>query len=131
TCMVHETFTPEQVDNYRQAFPGIQVFAHIECRPEVVAKADHAGGTSDMSRFVKNSNAGTFMLVTECGMSDMLQVAHPDKKFVVPCAICPHMKKINLENVLASLKEDKYEIIIEEQTRKKAEKAVNKMLELS
>ena len=131
TCMVHETFTPEQVDNYRQAFPGIKVFAHIECRPEVVAKADHAGGTSDMSRFVKNSNAGTFMLVTECGMSDMLQVAHPDKKFVVPCAICPHMKKINLENVLASLKEDKYEIIIEEQTRKKAEKAVNKMLELS
>ncbi len=128
---MHETFSAEQVENYRKAFPGIKVFAHIECKPEVVAKADFSGSTSDMSRFVKESSAEQFMLVTECGMSDMLQVQHPEKKFVVPCAICPHMKKINLENVLASLKEDKYEIVIEEETRKKAEKAVNKMFELS
>ncbi|MBI2597788.1 MAG: quinolinate synthase NadA [Candidatus Diapherotrites archaeon] len=114
TCIVHETFSPEQIDAYRGTYPDIKVLAHTECKPEVVAKADLAGGTSDMSRYVQNSSAGTFMLVTECGMSDMLQVQFPHKKFVVPCAICPHMKKINLENILASLKEDKYEIIVEE-----------------
>jgi len=131
TCIVHETFTPQQVDDYKKTYPGLKVLAHTECKPEVAEKADLVGGTSDMTRYVKNSSSNTFMLVTECGMSDMLQVQYPQKKFVVPCAICPHMKKINLENILTSLKEEKFEIFIEESIRKKALKAVDKMLELS
>ena len=131
TCIVHETFTAEQIDNYRQAFPEIKVLAHAECKPEVASKADLVGGTSSMEHFVQNSAAKEFMLVTECGMSDLLQVQYPDKKFVVPCAICPHMKKINLENILASLQEEKYEIMIEETMRKKALKAVERMFELT
>jgi len=131
TCIVHETFSAEQIDNYKKTYPGIKVLAHTECKPEVVERADLAGGTSDMTKYVQNSNAETFMLVTECGMSDLLQVQHPEKKFIVPCVICPHMKKINLENILESLKEEKYEIVIEEEIRKKAQKAVDKMLEMS
>ena len=131
TCIVHEAFTPDQIDNYKKAYPGLKILVHTECKPEVVAKADLAGGTSDMTRFVKNSNAKNFMLVTECGMSDMLQVQYPEKNFVVPCAICPHMKRINLENILSSLKEEKFEIYVEEDIRKKALIAVEKMLELS
>lgn len=131
TCIVHETFSPEQIDEHRKAYPGIKVLAHTECKPEVIAKSDLAGGTSDMTRYVQNSGASTFMLVTECGMSDMLQVQHPKKKFVVPCAICPHMKKINLENILESLREEKFEVKVAEPVRRKALKAVEKMFELT
>ena len=90
-----------------------------------------AGGTSDMQRFIQNTDAKQIMLVTECGMSDMLKVEHPEKEFIAPCIICPHMKRINLENVLTSLKENKFEIKIEESVRQRAFKSVSRMLELS
>ena len=130
-CIVHETFTPEQVQRYKRTYPEMKVLAHTECHPGVVELADLAGGTSDMQRYVEKTDARRIMLVTECGMSDMLQVHHPEKEFIVPCSICPYMKKTHLENALECLKNESPEITVEESIRKRAEKAVNRMLEIT
>ena len=45
-CEVHERFTPSEIAELREAYPGIVVLAHPECPPEVVAAADYSGSTA-------------------------------------------------------------------------------------
>lgn len=130
-CIVHEQFKPWQIDQYRQLYPEGKVLAHTECPPEVIAKVDLAGGTSDMISYIKNSPAKKFMIVTECGMGEMLQVQHPDKYFTTPCTICPHMKTIHLENVLIALEQEIHEITVPAPIAEQAKKALDRMLALS
>jgi len=129
-CIVHEQFTAGQVMEYKHQFPGMKVLAHLECPPEVIALADASGGTIDMYNYVKNSDAEKFMLVTECGMSDLVRAKFPEKQFINPCSICPYMKKINLENAFVSLEEEKFEINVEKETAEKAKKALDRMIEI-
>lgn len=130
-CIVHEQFTEGQIVSYKKTYPGLKVLVHTECTPAVVKHADMAGSTSQMQKYVESTNAKQLMLVTECGMADMLKARHPEKDFIAPCIICPYMKKNHLENILASLREEKFEIKVGEATRKKALKAVQRMLDLS
>lgn len=130
-CMVHEQFDTQDIENYRAAFPGIAVISHPECAPEVVQASDFSGSTSMMTDFIRKSSAKKIMLITECSMSDNLRAQFPDKDFQVPCTICPHMKKITLQKVLQSLKEDIYAIEIPPHIAQRARLAVERMLELS
>jgi len=129
-CIVHESFTEKQIDEVKKTNPGIKIFAHLECSPAVVRKADAVGSTSQMEEFIKkNKKTKKFMLVTECGMSDLLKAKYPEKEFIIPCSMCPYMKKITLQKILESLEKEKPEIKIAEKTRIKALKAVKRMIE--
>lgn len=130
-CMVHEQFTVTDIEAYRKEFPDIQVLSHPECSPEVVKASDYSGSTTQMFQFIQNSKAKKIMLITECSMSDNLRSQFPDRDFQVPCTICPHMKKITLEKVIRSLKEDIFEVVIPEEMASKARRAVERMLEFS
>ena len=130
-CMVHEQFTVADIQNYREQFPGIEVIAHPECPPEVVKAADYSGSTAGMENHIAASSSKKIMLITECSLSDNLRARFPDRDFQVPCTICPHMKKITLEKILRSLKEDIYAIEIPEAIAKKARRAVERMMEIS
>lgn len=132
-CIVHETFTTAQVDAVREAYPDVKILVHTESPEAVVAAADLAGGTGDMIRYVKQSPSKTFMLVTECGLSERLKVELPDRQFVGTCTLCPHMKKINLANVEQVLEHPRPDQIIDipEDIRLRAARAVDRMLALS
>ncbi|MBE7210655.1 MAG: quinolinate synthase NadA, partial [Gluconacetobacter diazotrophicus] len=102
-CEVHERFTPDEIRRLRAEHPGIVVLAHPECPPEVVAEADFAGSTAHMSEFVAGGKASRVVLITECSMSDNLQVQHPQVDFIRPCNMCPHMKRITLGAIRRAL----------------------------
>jgi quinolinate synthase len=129
-CMVHEQFSVEQLKAYRQQFPGLVILAHPECSPEVCDEADFVGSTTGMTSFVDRTDEQRILLVTECSMSDNVQEAHPDKELVRPCTLCPHMKKITLENTLAALREGKYEVDVPAEVRVRAHTALARMLEI-
>jgi len=129
-CVVHEIFTPEQIDAYKKQYPDAKVLSHLECDSSVIALSDLAGGTSDMYNYIKNSDAKQFMLVTECGMSDLLRSHFPAKQFITPCSICPYMKKIHLDNVLESLEKEKFGVKIPEDIRVRAQKSLERMLQI-
>jgi quinolinate synthase len=129
-CIVHEQFTVDQIRAYREQYPGIEVIAHPECSPEVCQEADFVGSTTGMIGYLDDARSNRVIMVTECSMSDNVQEAHPDLEFVKPCTLCPHMKKITLENTLASLQELRYEIEIPEEVRVRALRAVDRMLEV-
>ena len=67
------------------------------------------------------------MMVTECSMSDNVQIENPNVKFIKPCNLCPHMKKITLPKVLDCLENETNEIIINNEIIEKARLSVERM----
>lgn len=132
-CVVHQDFDERKVEAMRKQFPGIAVLAHSECPPAVAQSADMMGGTTDMERYVKNSDAPLFMLVTECGLSDRLRSESPGKEFVGMCSLCPYMKKNSLAQILQLLVSPKKEneITMPLPVAAKAMRALERMFELS
>jgi quinolinate synthase len=131
-CMVHEMYTPEDIRSTKRLFPGgVTVITHPECHEDVVKEADFSGSTSQMVDFIRNSKTDKIMLVTECSMGDNLRSEFPEKEFVSTCQTCPHMKKITLEKVRDALLKEQFEIFLDEEVIRLAQKSVNRMLELS
>jgi len=128
TCIVHEKFSAQEIKNIKKQNPEIKILTHPECPPEVIAVSDFTGSTSGMSRYVKNNQPRKVMLVTECSMSDNVQVDNPNVQFIKPCNLCPHMKTISLPKVLECLEKETNEILIPEIIIKKAQRAVERMV---
>ncbi|KFL92403.1 Quinolinate synthetase [Acetobacter malorum] len=127
-CEVHERFTPEEIRQWRAAWPDLVVLAHPECPPEVVAEADFSGSTAGMSDFVASGKAGRVLLVTECSMSDNLAVEHPEVEFVRPCNLCPHMKHITLSAIRKSLEKMEVEVTVDVSVADRARLSIERML---
>jgi quinolinate synthase len=130
-CEVHERFTAADIRSYREANPGVVVLAHPECPPEVVAEADFTGSTSGMISYVGARRPKRVVLVTECSMSDNVAVEYPDVKFVRPCNLCPHMKRITLPKILDSLVFLKEEVTVDPSIAERARASVERMINLN
>ena len=128
TCIVHERFSAQEIEDIKKQNPEISVLSHPECPPEVIAASDFTGSTTGMSNYVKKNQPKKVMLVTECSMSDNVQVDNPNVQFIKPCNLCPHMKTITLPKVLECLENETNEILIPEIISRKARKAVERMV---
>ena len=131
TCEVHERFSADEIRAYRDENPGIKVLAHPECHPEVVAESDYTGSTSGMINWVRTRRPPKVVMVTECSMSDNVAAELPEVDFVRPCNVCPHMKRITLENVLWSLHTMTEEVEVDPEVADRARIAVERMIEFS
>ena len=127
TCEVHEKFTANEINEIKKQNPGIVVIAHPECPPDVINASDFAGSTSGMNEYVKNNQPKKVMMVTECSMSDNVQIENPKVEFIKPCNLCPHMKRITLPKILDCLTKESNEILIPENLMDKARLSVEKM----
>ena len=127
TCVVHEQFNAKEIEEIKEQNPGIIVIAHPECPPDVIKASDFAGSTSGMSEYVKKNQPKKVMMVTECSMSDNVQVENPNVEFIKPCNLCPYMKKITLSKILNCLQKENNEIIIPDNLMKKAKLSVERM----
>ena len=130
-CEVHELFTAEELQQYREDDPGLKIIAHPECKPDVLDEADFSGSTSAMIKWVTDNQPERVMMVTECSMSDNIAVENPQVNFVRPCNLCPHMKQITLPKVLEAMVLNRTEIIVDPEIADKARHAVERMIELS
>ena len=128
TCIVHERFSAHEIKDIKKQNPEIVILTHPECPPEVIASSDFTGSTSGMSQYVKKNQPSKVMLVTECSMSDNVQVENPNVQFIKPCNLCPHMKTITLPKILDCLEKETNEILIPEVISRKARKAVERMV---
>ncbi len=130
-CEVHETFTADDIAELRHAYPSAKIIAHPECPPEVVDAVDFAGSTAAMIDWVKSTKPARVVMVTECSMSDNVASETTGVDFLRGCNICPHMKRINLENVLWSLHTMSEEVTIPDDIIGPARQAVERMIEMS
>ena len=129
-CMVHEQFTPRDIQAARRQFKDLLVVSHPECDTPVTAESDFAGSTSQMEDVIRQSPRKNIMLITECSMADNLRAVFPEKNFVSTCQTCPHMKKITLPKVYEALLHLQFEVEVPEDIIVRARKSVERMIEI-
>jgi quinolinate synthase len=130
-CEVHEKFTVQDIRNVREQFPDVLILAHPECSPEVVAASDYSGSTTAMIKYVEQTNAARYLLLTECSMGDNIMAAHPEKEMLRLCSVrCPHMNQITLEQTRDALLKTQYVTEVPEDIRVRAYQAVERMIQI-
>jgi quinolinate synthase len=129
-CEVHERFTADDIGDMRAAYPGAEILAHPECPEEVLAAADFAGSTAAMTDYVMAKKPKQVVLITECSMASNIKGDVPEVDFIGPCNMCPHMKRITLENIRDCLLNMEFEVTVPEDQIERARLAVQRMVDL-
>jgi quinolinate synthase len=129
-CEVHERFTGEELRACREADPSVQILAHPECPPDVLAEADFTGSTAHMINWVRSKRPRRVVMITECSMADNVHAELPDVEMVRPCNLCPHMKRITLSKILDSLVYLGEEVTIDPTIAERARRSVERMINL-
>ena len=131
SCVVHELYTADELNAYRDANPGTKIVAHPECKPDVVQAADFTGSTTGMVDWVRQNRPEKVMLVTECSMAANVAEELPEVELTKPCNACPYMKMITLEKVLWSLHTMTEPVAVDPAIAENARVAVERMIDLS
>ncbi len=131
-CPTHVLIAEDDIRQAKEQYPDAVVIAHPECSEPVKDLADALLSTGQMIKFVKASPARRFLVATEVGMIHALRKVRPDAEFLPasPRGVCPNMKKITLEKVLASLASLQFQIEVPEDIRRRAERALQRMVEI-
>ncbi|MCC7557532.1 MAG: quinolinate synthase NadA, partial [Methanobacteriaceae archaeon] len=121
-CYVHKMFNVADLMFLKEKYPNAEILVHPECDPEVQEYADYILSTGGMINHVADSSKDTFIIGTEIDLITRLRRENPDKT-ILPAfedAICENMKLHTLENVLKSIKTEKYVVKVPENIAKRA-----------
>lgn len=129
-CPTHVMINVKEIIQLKKEHLDAVVIVHPECTPDVISIADKVASTGGMLKYIKNSKKKKFIIGTEIGILHRLKKENPAKTFYTATskAICPNMKLINLEKVLWSLEDERYEIKVPEEIIQKARSAINRMI---
>lgn len=129
-CPTHARILPEDVLKQKELHPKAVVLAHPECTSEVLQLADQILSTEGMCRYIVSSPDDEFIVATEVGILHRMGKMSPSKRFypVSDLAVCPNMKRINLEKVLNALEEKVFEITVPNDIASRARGCIEKML---
>lgn len=132
-CPLHNSVTPEMLQQARMQYPDAEILIHPECPPEVIALADFALSTGGMLRHIKESNKRQFWIGTEQGIIHRMRKENPDCEFFSPepPILCHDMKKITLEDLRNALQNLVHEVKLDKDLMDRARRPIERMLELS
>lgn len=131
-CNIHDRLTAEDIRKAKAEHPRALVLVHPECRPEVVALADHVTSTTGIIHFAKQSSAKEFIIGTEFGIIHQLLKEAPEKLFYLASErmVCPNMKKTTLESVHRALLTLQPRVQVPENVRVLAARCLERMLSI-
>jgi quinolinate synthase len=138
-CHVHEEFSVGKLAELKRRYPEAKVLAHPECKQQVLLLADYVGSTAALLKFSQQDDSQSYIVATESGILHQMQKSNPEKTFIPAppldstcgCNDCAYMKLVTLEKIYQVLRDEQPEVVVDEEERKKAEKSILKMLELS
>jgi quinolinate synthase len=139
-CSVHTRFTVQQIDAFRKKHPEGKVIAHPECTFDVVQASDVSGSTEFIIETVRKSPKGSVWAVaTEIHLVNrLMHELAPDRTVVTldpfGC-LCSTMFRVSPNHllwVLEGLLEGTIhnQIIVPEETKRRARLALDRMLEI-
>lgn len=132
-CHVHTSIELNRLLEVKEKYPNAKVLAHPECKEEILKNSDFIGSTSEIIDEAVNSNSNEFIIATELGVLFEIKKRAKEKKLfsIGIRQFCPNMKKISLENILASLEKNTFNIEVEKEVEEGAKKALLRMHELA
>lgn len=130
-CITHHRITASDVLQVKKLHADALILVHPECRSEVTALADFVGSTSQIIKYVRQSERQKFIIGTEMGILYSLKKDNPEKTFYLlnPGLVCPNMKQTTIDKLLQSLINLAPVITVPSEIRAKAQKALDRMLE--
>lgn len=142
SCVVHDAFKAEALKKMKQEHPDAGILVHPESPADMIAMADAVGSTSQLIDAVKKLPHRKFIVATDSGIFYKMQQAAPDKVLLEAptegkgatcksCAHCPWMAMDSLQSVAHVLETGANEIHIDEDIRRKALRATERMLEFA
>ncbi|MBQ6987618.1 MAG: quinolinate synthase NadA, partial [Alistipes sp.] len=137
-CTVHEEFSLEKILELKQQHPAAKIVVHPECKAYIAEVADYVGSTAGILTYCGEVDATEFIVVTEAGILAEMRKQYPDKTFIPAppmdstcgCNECRYMKMVTLENIISCLEAESPEVILDEQTRKAAERSIINMVNI-
>jgi quinolinate synthase len=131
-CYIHNNILARDVREKRKQYPEAVVWAHPECRPEVIALADKTLSTGGMIREARTTEAREIILATETTMVYRLKKENPDKEFYPAheLAYCANMKKITLPKVAAALEQMIHRVVVPPEIAERARRVIERMIRL-
>ena len=148
-CEVHERFSLDDLLAIRESFdipkghPVRLLYAHWECRPEVLHEADYYGSTSqirrDIAKRVEENTLERAFIASECELTSNLAQEFPTIQFWTACSVrCSHMAKVSLVKVLHILETldsgndlSPHEVTLSSEVVEQARTPIERMLEMS
>lgn len=130
-CPIHMKITAEDVKNAKAKHPNAKLLIHPECIKEVTKEADYAGSTTGIMNYVEKSDENEFIIGTDNSIIEHLKFMYPEKNFypLSKECICKDMRLTTLVDVYSCVKgTGGEEIILSEETIKKARKSIDAML---
>ena len=130
-CYVHDDMVLAELDAARRRHPEAKVVVHPEARKDLLDQADFVTSTSGMVKLAAEHDQ--LIIGTERGLVDRLNQEYPEKTLVPlsGAAICGNMKLNTLAKLAWSLDHGRHEVVLEENMRVRAERALRRMLALS
>lgn len=138
-CEVHVGISIDKLKVLMAQHPEAKLIAHPECPDHILAEADHIGSTSSLLEFVQRDPSQAFIVATEAGILHRMRQAVPHKRLIAApayannacaCSECPYMKLNTLGKLHSALLKEEPEIVIEENVRIGAERALRHMMAL-
>jgi quinolinate synthase len=142
-CHVHAGIRPADIDRARAEHGDADLLVHPECgcasqcmyfkaSGDIDAERTHIMSTEGMVRHAQEHPSRSFVVATELGIMHRLSKEAPQGRFYAASerAICRYMKKITLDKVLTSLRDDVFEVRVPDEVAAKARGAILRMVEL-
>jgi quinolinate synthase len=131
-CYVHHNIMAKDIREKKRLHPEAEVWAHPECRPEVIDLADKVLSTGKMVREARETEKNELIIATEAGIIYRLKKENPAKNFFPAhdLSYCANMKKITLPKVLASLENMTFQVQVPGDISRRARGAIEKMVRL-
>jgi len=131
-CIVHNNIRARDIREMKKLHPGAEVWAHPECRPEVIALSDRTLSTGGMVREARTTEACEIIVATEATMIYRLKKENPEKAFFPAreLALCANMRKITLAKLAAALETMTHRVMVPAEIADRARQAIERMIRL-
>jgi quinolinate synthase len=138
TCEVHDILQTEAIIKLKIQHPDAKLIAHPECKAQVLELADFIGSTTSLLKYSIQDDANKYIVATETGILHQMKLSSPQKEFIIvpsdetcSCNDCPYMKLNTMQKLYLCLKNERPEIVLDEETILKAQKPIDRMLDIS
>jgi quinolinate synthase len=142
SCVVHEEFKAQQLEEMKRAHPGAKVLVHPESPASVIAMADAVGSTTGIIQAAERLGAKEYIVATDGGIIHQMRKRLPGVNFIEAptagkgatcqsCAHCPWMAMNGLHNLLDVLETGRNEIQVDAETGARARVSIQRMLDFA
>ena len=143
SCVVHDEFKAQQLEEMKIMHPGAKVLVHPESPASVIRMADAVGSTTGIIQAAERLGAKEYIVATDGGIIHQMRKRMPGVTFIEAptagkgatcqsCAHCPWMAMNGLHNLIETLEgAPGHEVFVDPAIGRKAKVPIERMLDFA